>query len=385
MIPLRILHALSATRGHDADAALALAQALREQQHESAFLIPTGSQPLPGWECLSWTASTWRWWRGGGKATARAAAAWTPDIIHVHDLGCLPRSLEVARRLALGLVASILGPLDQLPARRLADPRIAWVLVPAEAHRAEAIRRLRLGRDRVAVLPCGVRCDHACPPPLGNLLRVGALAPDQAGLALLLPVLKGLHDQGLPLCFNLWCDPRMAPRQRQQLAAKLVDAGCEAGLAPEEQPLSAFLASIAILVHPSPHAPHPWPLLNAMAMGRGLITTATGSATELACGGRSALLVEAQDATGLAQALRELAHPSRLNALASAGRIMAETRYSLPLVAEAAAGFYRDAIGPGGAGTRTEVGTVFRRMTKKRLGSLGSSSDQANLERTGHP
>src|SRR5205823_920837 len=86
----------------------------------------------------------------------------------------------------------------------LHDPRIAWVVVPSEVHRAHAISRFGLERDRVTVLPYGIDLEavttNVARTP-GAALVVGAVAPsgDLPALAPLFAALAELHNEGVPL------------------------------------------------------------------------------------------------------------------------------------------------------------------------------------------
>jgi glycosyltransferase involved in cell wall biosynthesis len=94
-----------------------------------------------------------------------------------------------------------------------------------------------------------------------------------------------------------------------------------------------FLARAHVLVLPSYGEGMPRSVLEAMAMGRAVITTDVPGCRETVEGGRNGLLVPVRDAGALAEGmLRLLADPGQLEPMGRQGRAMAEERFDVHTV-----------------------------------------------------
>ena len=105
--------------------------------------------------------------------------------------------------------------------------------------------------------------------------------------------------------------------------------------------VSAWLAAASVAVVPSIRDDGgnvdglPNVLLEAMASGTPLVTTAAGGIGAVVRNGETALVVSERDAPGLAAAIEAvLADPARGRALGAAARLDVETRHGWPAVAE---------------------------------------------------
>jgi glycosyltransferase involved in cell wall biosynthesis len=102
------------------------------------------------------------------------------------------------------------------------------------------------------------------------------------------------------------------------------------GATPDVRP---FLARAHILVLPSYGEGMPRSVLEAMAMGRAVITTDVPGCRETVESGRNGLLVPARDADALAEGmLRLLADPGTRESMGREGRAMAEERFDVHTV-----------------------------------------------------
>ena len=151
MIPLRILHAVAGADGAAGDALRAVCMALAADGHANAAWTPAG-RLVSEIETIHHPGPLWRWWLAGRTAVLQPVAAWTPDVVHVHQFAGVPATLRLARALALPVIVS----LAELPAtggRSVRDPRVAWAVAPNDAVRAQAMTSRLIERDKVAVVP----------------------------------------------------------------------------------------------------------------------------------------------------------------------------------------------------------------------------------------
>lgn len=367
MIPLRVLHAVSSPDCDEAQALRPVIDLLATQGHESAWLCP-GSHPeraTDGRTIICYTTGRWRWWRSEQAAVTRRVAAWTPDLLQVDGLSQLSPAIDIGRRLGLSLVTTQHHTDEPYAARRLRDPLVAWVLVPSEHHRAEAVGRLGVARDRIAILPTGVVVVPTNEPvdDPGHW-TVGVIADrDVAALKRWLIALAEVQNAGLPVrCAVLARTP--------ELQAKVEDFARGASAAITSRSGSSvveFIASLDVVCLPSTREAPAMYALTAMANGKPLLAMTTAGLPELVRDGQTAILVEPINRDGLADGLRQLHERSLRLSMGRAARSMAAERYAAPLVAEATLAVYRAALGDLTAGAKAEVTTAWRRMTESRI------------------
>jgi len=369
MIPLRVLHV---TSPEAIDASLAMAQLVRWQTaegHACAVAAPEhllDSLPVSGCDVLPYRTGLMAWWRGARLDFAQRLARWTPDLIHVHDPLQVEAVLDVARRLGLMMVAAVQGAEDPWRCRALRDTRVAWVLAQTESQRVHCLSRLRLPRDRVTVLPPGLRLpSEQLPVAADESLDVGFAGPygRDDGLDDLLVALAQLHqDTGAVRGHALVRSP--AERQRVTQAIERHGVGAWVKLVDE---LAVFLATIEVFACPSRGDRAAWTMIAAMAIGRPVVATAVGPRPELVREGSTALLCPPRRPAALAAALGALRSSSERRRLGDAGRAWAQERFDIDLVGQATVELYRAAIGgeasPSAAG---EVSSIFRRVSQTR-------------------
>ena len=372
MIGLRVLHVVSpCDRSLAAHGALNLLRWLNEQGHHTALITSGGVRAdeiaAAGIPLLRHAGGGWRWWLGGRKDFVRQVATWNPDVLHVHHLESLSAALAAARSLGLPVVASCDGLEPLGPSLPLHHPRVAWVTVPSEVHRAHFVGRLGLPRDRVAVLPCGVdlrRLSTSHPRPGEQPLVVGAVGPFGAnsGIDDLLAALAILRAEGVPFRALLAGDGADA------LRAPVAAAGLDEVVTIE--PWSSFAELVPrfdLLVQAAHQDQFVPAVLEAMAAGRPVVAASGGGVTELVHDGRTGLLAPARDPRALAVALGGLLrNRARVRELGQAARALIGERYDLQLVGSAALELYRSAVaGCQTTSARAEGSTVYRRITER--------------------
>ncbi len=370
MIPLRVIHFAHFGAGSSADGVRILsawqssqghAVAVSPSQREDDLDLPPGAIVLPHPRGLFAGV-------GGARAAfARETVLWTPDVIHVHDLGVLPAALDLARRLALPLVAGISGREDAHAARRLRDPRVGWVLVPSESHRAHYQSRVGIDRDRLSVLPPGVDVAGAGSTPYrlpDGRLVVGFSGAFQrrAGVGELIEAI-GMLAREHPVA-GVYLPGTPGDRERCAAYLRRHELGRLIGIA---ERTAGFMGAIDVFAAPAGDDRIGTVALEAMACARPLLAVADGGMPELVRDGDNAVLVPKRSGAALAEGLRQLLEPARRRQLGESARALARSLYDIGLIGQAAIELYRTAIGGIGNATATaESSTAYRRITELR-------------------
>lgn len=377
MIGLRLLHVLAGCdHSLTATGALPLLHRLRRSGHEVGVLCHGGARvgelAVEGMAVFHARRGRFPWWFSRRRDLLERLARWNPDLLHVHDLAMLPLALTMARPLGVPVIAACheLVHGDDDTTRPLHDPRIAWVVVPSEVHRAHAISRIGLERDRVTVLPYGVDLEvvttNVARSP--GALTVGAVAPegDVGALVPLFSALAELQRDAVPLRAVI----AATLADSDKLRALLVAAGLiDVAEILVDQPLRSLVHRIDLFVHGDRQGDVAQAVVEAMAAARPIVAIAAGGITDLVHDGANGLLVGADDVPALTAALRSLlADPARARALGKAGRQTVGERFDLDLITQAAVELYRNAAsGSGSTNARAEGTTIYRRITEMRL------------------
>jgi glycosyltransferase involved in cell wall biosynthesis len=99
---------------------------------------------------------------------------------------------------------------------------------------------------------------------------------------------------------------------------------------PETRDVRPFLAETSVYVLPSYHEGMPRTVLEAMAMGRPIVTTDAPGCRETVVQGRNGYLVPVKDSAALSQAMeRFLIDPSLIAAMGHQSRLLAEERFDV--------------------------------------------------------
>jgi glycosyltransferase involved in cell wall biosynthesis len=374
VIPLRVLHALPDQRGAEWEAWQSLLGPLLADGHDHAVLLPEGMQPagVTAFPLIALPIRWLPWWSRAEPAALAAIAAWMPDLLHIHHPTCLARSLPLARRLDLPVTCVVHSPSPAALLRRLRDPRIACTTVLGEHHRAGLIAGLGLSRDRVTVLPCGVQTpDTVQDTAQTGPLTVGAIGPErsQSGLDRLARAVARVGSTERPVRLRLLPDPADPEADREALSqlARRHDAAIEVSVATHATSLRDFIAGIDALVTLAPD-PHPWPMLQALAWGRPVLATATGTASELLPADQQlAVLISPANEAALDAGLAKLTEPSHRLLVATHGPQVVSEHSNAALVARAQAELWRSALTGGQHHGASELSSVWKRVSASRL------------------
>lgn len=370
MIGLRIAHVVSSMRANAAaSASLHLCRWLEEHGHETLVLSGGGNREEEAAACtgalIPYRSGGAGWLLTGRRKLVKQVVAWDPDVVHVHRLDGLALGLAIADRAHAAVVVSVHNVLDGDSAEELSDPRIGLVLVPNDCQRAHAIGRCGLDKERVGILPYGIRLEQfADCPPIGRPLTIGLagnFTDDRAAFETVLQAMLRLGDE-YPDLRGVFCGgagDREAV-QRDCLAAGLGD---RVSVIQQEGRLGPLLAEMHVVAYGLERDGHPIAMLKAMAAGRALIAGGVGSVPDTLDDGRTALLVPARDAAAVAAAWRRLLEEDGLAArLGTAARQQVSERHDDDRIGAIAHEAYRTVIRgtvPAGPSTVTQ----YRRMT----------------------
>jgi glycosyltransferase involved in cell wall biosynthesis len=125
------------------------------------------------------------------------------------------------------------------------------------------------------------------------------------------------------------------------------------GVAAGSEELRGLYASAEALALPTRADAVPWVVLEAMAAGLPVVASPVGAIPELV--GDGGVLVEPEDADGLAAALRDLTDPARRTQLGEAALARVGERYDSAIQLPQLLQVLRDAAGPATEGSRTRM------------------------------
>jgi glycosyltransferase involved in cell wall biosynthesis len=324
--------------------------------------------------------------RAGARAALalRMTAAAPATAAYLVRLRLLLRNLRPAVVHTHGLKQHLLAALA-----RPAGVAVVWHLHDHISGRVVAARLLRTAAPRAARLvavsasvAADARVLGRTPEVVHNAVDLAAFAPegpalDLAGLASLPPPPGGGCTVGLVATLGLWKGhevflralaalppeamirgyvigggiyrtrgSEVDPAALRALAARLGLEG-RVGFTGFVDDPGAAIRALDVVVHAST-VPEPFGLVVAegMACGRAVVTTGTGGSGEIVTPGVDAVVVEPGDASGLADALRDLAgDPAERARIGAAGRATAERRFDRARLGPALAGVYLRAIG----------------------------------------
>ncbi|MFW6087136.1 MAG: glycosyltransferase family 4 protein [Myxococcota bacterium] len=214
---------------------------------------------------------------------------------------------------------------DKADAIGLADKigHAAFVAAISSFGRSQVYRRCPVPSwNKVHVVRCGIDGAYLDTPPAGipdapRLVCVGRLC-EQKGQLLLLEAARELLRRGVPFTLSLVGDGEMRPEIERRIAAYGLGARIHVTGWASEARVRSELREARALVLPSFAEGLPVVIMEALALGRPVISTYVAGIPELVLPGRSGWLVPAGSAEDLATAMRE-ALEAPLEALARMG------------------------------------------------------------------
>lgn len=304
------------------------------------------------------------------------------DVLHSHfwmsGLASVPAAREVAVPLihtfhALGAVKRRhQGSRDTSPPNRLhLERRLCREVGHVIATCTDEVReltRMRLPRDRVSVVPCGVDVSAFRPDgPVAvrrgpRLLIVGRLVErkgvDDAIRALALVPDAELVVAGGPLAEDLDVDPEVARLRRVAAVWGVAERVLFLGRV-SRAAMPALLRSADVVLAVPWYEPFGIVPLEAMACGRPVVACAVGGLSDTVVDGRTGILVPPRNPARLADSLnRLLADPDLRRTYGNAGLVRARARYSWDRVATNSEAVYERAVAATGDSVRAEAYSV---------------------------
>jgi len=192
--------------------------------------------------------------------------------------------------------------LRHLERRLFEDPRLKAVIVNSRMVRDEILSRFRIEGERICVIPNGVDLDRFHPrhrndrrASLRDRHGISRSAPlvllvgsgfERKGLE---PLMRAVASTGEPL--HLWIVGKGKAGRYERLAAQLGIASRTRFLGPQDD-VAPFFAASDMFALPTLYDPFPSVILEAMASGLPVITTAQCGAAEIITHGREGFVVD---------------------------------------------------------------------------------------------
>lgn len=294
-----------------------------------------------------------------------------PDVVHITNSMFLGLVRRLKEELQVPVVVAVQGEdlfIEDLPAayreRVVAEMRerareADLILAPNEAYAAVMGEMLAIDRDRMAVIPLGIKLDgHRepvaprspdAPPSIGYLARI---APEK-GLHLLVDAFlelaaePGRSDLRLKVAGYLGAKdrPYYLELEKKIAAAGLIDRYDYLGEVDRGGKI-AFLRSIDLFSVPTVYREAKGiPILEAMANAVAVVEPAHGAFPEMIQATGGGILVEPHSAAALASGLRQLLdEPAKRAELGAAGRSAVLDRFGDTPMAKATAALYESLV-----------------------------------------
>lgn len=321
--------------------------------------------------------STYRLYASAAALDMRLAGIDVAHVMNYSQFVPLLHRFAPRTRIVLNMVCEWLSQLD----RTLIEPRLrhADVVMGCSEHITHLVRERFPGAGPLCrtvgngVDSEAMRPTAAVPPRAPRILFVGRVSPEKGVHTLIeamaevvrrvpgaaLDVLGGRSQLARGYLVDLSDDPLVQALGRfydgddRSAYARRLDALVSAAgltrhvtfhgdVAYEE--VSAFYRNASVVVNPSLSESFGRSLIEAMAFGLPVVATRVGGMREIVEDGREGILVPAEDAGALAEAVvRVLSEPGLAERMGRAGRETVCSRYTWGAIAERAARVYQEA------------------------------------------
>lgn len=296
----------------------------------------------------TWNALGGRWTGFVGAGTFREFMRRTEaEVIHVHG----SRLHFSGRRFLMAVRAPVVFTPYSLDGGRYEVGRIrrraARVIALSEFMREGLVNRCRIPREMLRLVPPGVdlKLYDFLPPRIGERIPVvGAVAPlePQRGQSVFLRAVKILAGSVREAEFVVAGDGRQERSLRREAAALGIEKRMT--FVTRLANYRGAISALDIFVRPDLSGGLGYGVLEAMAMGKAVVATSTGSVPEMVVEGKTARLVAKGDAGALAEAVGQLlTHPQAARDLGAAARQSVAERFNMQRVVADTVSVYGEA------------------------------------------
>ena len=323
MEPLRIVH-VDAEKGFSGGEVqvFLLLEGLRDRGHESLLLCPPGSRAEAEARARRLASRPVRMASdldvGSVPSLKREIEAWKPDLVHLHT----------ARATWLGGLAAKLAGVPAITTRRMDrkvrrgwkqrliyGPLVARAVAISPAV-AAALRDGGVPDGKIAIVPSAVD-PRAAEGTGSSRLELRAALEAAEGSVVLLALASLVRRKGLDVLLAalakipepsviLWIAGDGPERAALEMQAERLGLSARVRFLGRREDAAGLLAASDVLVLPSRREGLGVAALEAMAAQKPVVATRVGGLAEAVVDGRTGLLVEPEDADGLAAAIARL-------------------------------------------------------------------------------
>jgi glycosyltransferase involved in cell wall biosynthesis len=297
----------------------------------------------------TWNALAGRWTGFIGAAAFREFMRRTEaEVIHVHGTGLHfsgRRFLRAVRAPMVFTPYSLDGDRYEVACIRR---RAARVIALSEFMREALVNRCRVPRETLRLVPPGVdlKLYDSLPPRMGERIPVvGAVAPleSERGQSVFLRAVKMLAGSVREAEFIVAGDGRDERSLRKEAAALGIEK--RVTFVTRLANYRGAISALDIFVQPALAGGLGYGVLEAMAMGKAVVATSTGSVPEMVVEGKTARLVAKGDAAALAEAVGQLlTHPQAARDLGAAARLSVAERFNMQRLVADTVAVYDEAV-----------------------------------------
>jgi glycosyltransferase involved in cell wall biosynthesis len=316
--------------------------------------IRTLITPMPPWRKLSAYPR-----RGAAvRALRKVIETERPALLHVNDIWWVPQTLRAVAGMGIPVLAHVRQEIEPFKVRRYELDRVDVVL-PVSNRIRQSLEAGGVAVARLQTLYSGLDMSRIPDHMEGGEARSGCGIPEKSlvlGTVANLFARKGYETmlRALPAILVSFPDTHYLILGKGDAAyeAYLRALAKELALTDHlhfvgfQESVFPFLAAMDVYVHPALMEGFGIAVLEAMAMRRPIVATATGGLPELVRDGETGLLVPPGDAESLAEAVVELLRDSsKRQTLGEAGRVRVANHFTVETMMNRLVSAYEGLLG----------------------------------------
>jgi glycosyltransferase involved in cell wall biosynthesis len=311
-----------------------------------------------GTRSVSFPVATWnslgRSWFGfiGRRAFCEFESRQGAQVIHVHGTDLCAAGHGFLKAASAPVVFTPFSSVVDAREVRRVQRRAQRVIALSEYMREGLVNRCRVPREKLRVVPPGIEMAsyELLPPRMGERTPViGTVAPLDAGRgqSTFLRAARLLLDSSREAEFVVAGDGPQERALREEAAALGVET--RVAFVTRLAGYRSVISALDVFVRPALSGGLGYTVLEAMAMGKAVIATATGDVPELLEEGKTGFMIPKADESALAKAVADmLDHPDKARALGLAARAEVAERFNMDRRVENALRVYAEAVETGG-------------------------------------